>query len=308
MRHLFKPLVKVAVNAAQVKPVNEFYKNGFSIIKPDFYSPMSSDAVTQVLSSYKELPKDEYSKGNRYRAYSRFNWCSTHHVASLDPSNNYFQGKDYNPQDGDKVRQFEKISDQFLTNPIVEDMFIRDVEIARRIDRVNFNDNLEIGLHQIRYKASQDDVAFSSPAWLHRDDEPVVFVHVCHYSNNMVGGDNIIANSTGSRSEITRAVRLKQFETLLLSKDVLHAVTPISSCDETDAVRDILLVTFQNKKARSNSNVPDKPIESAKDEPLNTMKMGNKGSSLVSNMFTTFYKNTAKEILNLTKTPGLNPV
>ena len=86
---------------------------------------------------------------------------------------------------------------------------------------------------------------FSSPLWLHRDDEPLVFVHLFNVSDNALGGDNLIATDFKT---ITHLIRLgNPLETLLLTKKPYHAVTPLGSADKNCAFRDILLVTFMNK-------------------------------------------------------------
>jgi L-isoleucine 4-hydroxylase len=102
--------------------------------------------------------------------------------------------------------------------------------------------------------------------WLHRDDEPVVFVHLMASEWNVcvlilqpvdltdlratdtvvVGGDNIIAPDEDT---ITDMVRLEwPMESLMLGHKVLHAVTPMMPpSHRRDATRDILLVTFQEE-------------------------------------------------------------
>ncbi|KAE9547475.1 hypothetical protein FO519_009314 [Halicephalobus sp. NKZ332] len=121
----------------------------------------------------------------------------------------------------------------------------KDIEIARESGIVTFDDGLEMGLHQIRYTAKEGEPAYSSPLWLHRDDEPLVFVHLFNLTENSLGGDNLIASD---HKTITNLIRLTSpLETLLLTKKPYHAVTPLGSGDENPAYRDILLVTFMNK-------------------------------------------------------------
>jgi len=71
-----------------------------------------------------------------------------------------------------------------------------------------------------------------------------VFVHLIHASDNMLGGDNLIAPNP---KNIERVLRLEAlFDTLVVNHDKYHAVTPIGCRQPGEtALRDIILVTFQ---------------------------------------------------------------
>lgn len=314
MRRLFKPLSRLFCTQKKSTVVKDFFQDGYSVINFNYYcdTPQKS-IIDSALSTYETLSKDEFSSGNRYRAHSRYHWCTVNSVSVLDSSNDYFQSRSYNSVDGDKVRRFAMIPSLFLENSIVSNMLEKDIDIAKEINSVTFDSSLVIGLHQIRYKATNGTVAYSSPAWLHRDDEPIVFVHVFNFTQNLVGGDNVIAK-TGS--DISRAIRISPLQTLLLSKNVLHAVTPMSSLDEKEAVRDILLVTLHNKK---DAPVLDSPSDrslfgkgnsiekiSQKKQCDHSKSSAAKGSS-ISN-FTSFFKNESKNLVDFRKNNTLTPL
>ena len=103
-------------------------------------------------------------------------------------------------------------------------------------------DTLTLGIHFIRYYALEGKAAYSSPVWLHIDDEPLVFLHLLQLSDNLIGGDNIIAESKGT---IKNVFKLKKFmDTVILNRNTRHAVTPMGSTRGI-AIRDIILFTVE---------------------------------------------------------------
>lgn len=312
MKKLFGIISRSLSSHDKLTVIKDFSQIGYSIINFNYYSDLSRETcshVSTVTATYENLKKDNYSNGNRYRSYSRYQWCPEKNSAQLDVTNDYFQSRNYNPLDGDKSRKFEQISDAFLQSPLIEAIFVKDIEIAKNLDHVVFNDDLEIGLHQIRYKANFTNVAYSTPVWLHKDVEPIVFIHVVNYSQNLVGGDNIIAKNG---SDINRAVRLAPLQTLLLSKNVLHAVTPMSSLDENDAVRDILVVTFKNKKEYSGANLEEEKTLTKTIDSSTVLHSKNTKTNLNSRNFSTmniasgFFKSSSGSLLGLGKSSHIS--
>ncbi|MEK3812891.1 2OG-Fe dioxygenase family protein [Bacillus sp. FSL R7-0685] len=220
-------------------------ENGYSYIPADFYQQKTTDAAVRELQlTYDDLKADPKG-GGRYRAHSRYILAPDSDTLELDPDNGYFQSKEYNYDDGGIVRQFKKISDEFLQHPVTRHMIHSNVEMARQTDFVDWEKEVIIGLHQVRYQVTPDAPSYSSPIWLHRDDEPLVFVHLFQLSEDAIGGDNLIAPSV---KQIDKVLRLTNpLETLALGQKVFHAVTPVGTANRDGAHRDILLVTFSNR-------------------------------------------------------------
>lgn len=244
--------------------LNNLENKGYSHILPKFYIGNSNLSHLQsLLKSFNELNKDP-SHGNRFRSYCRFMWNPTEKLMVKDTANEYMQTKKYNEEDGDKVRQFDFISDSFISNPIIKEAILKNIELARLSNIVKFDSSLELGLHQIRYNARMNQPSYSSPVWLHKDDEPLVFVHLFNITKNLLGGDNLISPD---KSEITDMVRLrKPMETLVVNQKVFHAVTPMSSSNHQPSGRDILLVTFQNKSAEAPKPTVDEKQNNANNQ------------------------------------------
>ncbi|UPJ17482.1 2OG-Fe dioxygenase family protein [Bacillus cereus] len=229
--------------------VHEFESKGFLEISNEIFLQEEENhrLLTQAQLDYYNLEDDAYGEC-RARSYSRYIKYVDSPDYILDNSNDYFQSKEYNYDDGGKVRQFHSINDSFLYNPLIQNIVRFDTEFAFKTNIIDTSKDLIIGLHQVRYKATKERPSFSSPIWLHKDDEPVVFLHLMNLSNTAIGGDNLIANSP---REINQFISLKEpLETLVFGQKVFHAVTPLGTECSTEAFRDILLVTLSYKETK----------------------------------------------------------
>lgn len=247
---MIEPISQVTAKSIKAKKVSEkLSRSGYAHIKRKFYlKKLDKKQLKIVQNTYKNLENDTYSDGNRQRAYTKLVWDVENNKAIKAENNNYSQSEDYNPKDGGKVRKFKDISLDYLNNPVVGKLVINNIEIAKNTDLVKFDPTLEIGLHQIRYRAKPNSPAYSSPMWLHKDDEPLVFVHLFNLSKNTLGGDNIIAYKNKPLNVLRLA---KPMETLVVNQAVYHAVTPMGTSNKKSSYRDILLVTFFNNKNKA---------------------------------------------------------
>ncbi|MGQ5524778.1 2OG-Fe dioxygenase family protein [Chitinimonas sp. PSY-7] len=237
----------IHVNAYAARLVQD----GFSTVSSKIYDTNASfnqfEMLTNAQLDYYRISADPHG-GGRYRAFSRYRLTPGSTTPVLDDTNDYVQSPEYNYDDGGLVRKFAPLSQDFRNNSLIQHLIQKDLEIARATDLVDWSSNVIIGLHQIRYHAKPDAPSISSPIWLHRDDEPVVFIHLFNLSASALGGDNLI--STGNRS-ISRVIRLTSpLESVVLGKKVLHAVTPVGTNSSTGAYRDILLITFSNEESK----------------------------------------------------------
>ncbi|WP_062197964.1 2OG-Fe dioxygenase family protein [Massilibacterium senegalense] len=227
--------------------VHEFESNGYLQIPNEVFLETEEDnqLLQKAQLDYNSLHNDAYGE-SRARAYSRYIKYANSTDCMLDLHNDYFQSKEYNYDDGGKIRSFNKISNVFLNNSLIKKIIKFDSDFAFQTNILDQNKDLIIGLHQVRYHVKRNRPSFSSPIWLHKDDEPIVFLHLMNLTNSAIGGDNLIANNP---KEINRVISLKNpLETLVFSQKVFHAVTPVGTQSITGAFRDILLVTFSYKE------------------------------------------------------------
>lgn len=206
----------------------------------------STEDMTQLKAQFPDMPLDTYSAGNRLRNYIQVS-CQQDKIrfGRFEP---YQQTKRYNPITGGVVRDYQSISEVVLNSQLFSMIVEHDIAVVRQLDDMPQMEELMIGVHLFRYSAGHQP-AFSSPSWLHKDDEDVVFLHLVDVSPDLIGGESIIARQP---KNIDRVLRLqKPFDTLVVNHNCYHAVTPMSIPDHypQDALRhrDIILVTFQKR-------------------------------------------------------------
>jgi len=208
--------------------------------------------VERLAASYPCMTLDPYSAGNRLRAYIQVRVDGE--ALTFGKFEAYQQSRKYNPITGDTVRDYPCIEPQILASEVFQRMLMQDIEVVRAVEGIPPPESLMIGVHLFRYKAGQQP-AYSSPAWLHRDDENIVFVHLIDRSSELIGGDSVIARNA---RDIDRVIRLeKRWDTLLVDHQCLHAVTPMAAPEwfgENEYVhRDVILVTFQIREEAANA-------------------------------------------------------
>ena len=140
---------------------DKLHRSGYAHIKPEFYyTPAVHESNMYLLQkTYPALVRDDGS-GNRFRAYSAFNWIPDEGKFTQKKSTDYYQDPAYNYIDGGRVRIFEPIVNDYLENALLREMLEKDIEIARQSGIVTFDDSLEMGLHQIRYAAKDGVPAY----------------------------------------------------------------------------------------------------------------------------------------------------
>jgi len=228
-------------------------------ISQDTYlqSKVECDSLQEMMSIFRKNLKPD---GVRNRAYLKLCWQRKNNKCQISQNQNYFQSAESNYADGGKVRNFATMDFRILELPVMKKLLQKNTTLIKNFDALKNHEELTLGLHFIQYKADPEHASYSSPAWLHRDDEPLVFVHLLHLSDNALGGDNLIANLKSK--EVEKVIRLeKPMETLLLTRDYLHAVTPLGSRAGV-ATRDILLFTVEPAATQINHKDNSKELAS----------------------------------------------
>jgi hypothetical protein len=225
------------------------HSGGFAHYNPAALAPAlgcaASAEARQIKSYFADLELDPYSKGNRFRAYAQFKRGPGR--LEFGKFENYLQTKKYNPVTGGVVRDYPLIAPKILNTATLQGLVEQDIAICEDLPGIPSVDETMNGIHFFRYRADVDTPAYSSPAWLHRDDETVVFLHLVDRSDDLLGGDNVIATSG---ADIESVLSLDAFlDTLVVNQMKLHAVTPMGTPSHYKpgefVYRDIILVTFQ---------------------------------------------------------------
>jgi hypothetical protein len=211
-------------------------------IESSHYLKSASDAAS--LNSLLQLHEAHVMQdGVRRRCYLKLTWDRSRDVIAIAKNQAYFQTAKSNIVDGGKIRQFAIMNKNVIELAIMKNIIQFNLSVIKKFTPLIDCHELTFGLHFIQYKANQYDASYSSPDYLHIDDEPLVFVHLLHLTENAWGGDNLIADI--ETKTISNVIRLeKPLETVLLTRDYYHAVTPLGS-REGEARRDILLFTVE---------------------------------------------------------------
>ena len=208
----------------------------------EFTSPHDADAIKLDFKHiYEDLGDDPYAKdGIRIRAYTRYKFNESDGLTK-DKDRTYFQTYESNNVDGGHKREFDELPIEFINHYFFMEIIKKDIDIIKK--RINSKE-FEIGVHAIRYIAKEGSPSYSSPIWLHKDDEELVFLHFLYKTENTIGGDSVISRDGKTIDDIKNLDKF--MDTLVLTRDFLHAVTPIGS-KESKAYRDILLVIVESK-------------------------------------------------------------
>ncbi len=234
------------MSVCEQQPLTEaqqFENDGFLLWTKAQYDLTQGDELASELKKYywQSLELDK-SKGSRYRAYLKLQWQRDTDTVSIAADQRYFQSKAANNMDGGSCRHFKAIDSSMMNDPVFSKMLAHNTQFIRDYAPLADQSSLIFGIHFVRYFAEPGSISYSSPVWLHVDDEPLVFVHLIDLSENAIGGDNIVANKEG---ELLSSVRLQNFfDTVALNRNVKHAVTPLGA-NGHEAYRDIILFTVE---------------------------------------------------------------
>lgn len=187
----------------------------------------------------------------RNRAYLKLVWNRYQDKVVMAENQAYFQSASSNTVDGGKVRQFAVMDKAVLDLAIMKNIIHYNLQKIKAFPALKHHQQLVLGLHFIQYKVDKYGASYSSPDYLHLDDEPLVFVHLLHLSHNAWGGDNLIADL--KTRKIMNVIRLeKPLDTIVLTRDYYHAVTALGA-REGEARRDILLFTVEPSETQVES-------------------------------------------------------
>lgn len=221
-----------------------FNGEGWGLVSPSVYiKDKVQEEIADVQAHYALLEHDPYGS-SRCRSYLKMHFDLVSRNLSKAAVQSYSQSYQANSLDGGKIRHFPQTTERLLNTAVFQSLVRNNLDMIMKLFEFK-KDQITIGLHSVRYLAKNGRASYSSPIWLHKDDEPVVVVNVINESQNLVGGDSIISYN---KNEINRIVHMKPFEGMVLTKDCFHAVTPMGvegNIMNQVAYRDILLTTVE---------------------------------------------------------------
>lgn len=220
--------------------VAAIYERGWAVISQGFYALQESEKA-ELQTSYGVLNRDPYGD-TRCRSYFKATLDVDSGRLTRAEDQTYSQTYKANPLDGGKVRVFDAIGDDVLAMIAFRRLIMANVALMMA-SYVFKKRQVTIGVHMVRYHAELGRPTFSSPIWLHKDDEPLVVLNVIDESKGLVGGDTVLARDLKS---VERVIHLKPYEGAMLTKRLAHMVTPMEApAEATIGFRDILLTTLE---------------------------------------------------------------
>lgn len=189
-----------------------------------------------------QVKPDPYAVNVRDRAMIKVEFNPFSQEIKKSDTQQYFQTYSANDSDGGKARNFPLIEESLLDIKLFKDIISKDSHWMKKYCEYSERKWLTLSIHFIRYKAEQGKASYSSPVWLHVDNEPLVFIHLVRLTDNAIGADNIIS---GGDNKPTNVIRLETFmDTLIVDPNKKHAVTPLGSKKGT-AYRDVMLINLE---------------------------------------------------------------
>ncbi|TKF22746.1 hypothetical protein FCV50_23525 [Vibrio kanaloae] len=222
------------------------YVNGFKFVKGGDLLSDHQLELTEI-SEFRDffdhnVKPDPYSPV-RIRGMLKIEYSYTFRTITKSKVQSYFASGGANDLNGGVSRTFNVIDESLITNPTFKAVFDQHEGLIREYCEVNDVQTANISVHFIRYQANEGEASYSSPVWLHQDDEPLVFIHLIQLTDNALGADNIIS---GFDNLPTHVIRLTDFmDCLIVDPTLKHAVTPTGSMKGT-AQRDVMLINLEN--------------------------------------------------------------
>jgi hypothetical protein len=217
--------------------------NGFQFVPGSHYIEGIEESEYQRFARFydAQVKQDPYSPV-RDRAMIKLVYRRSSGQVELNPNQSYFQSYGANDSDGGRVRVFPTIEASVLDDKVFRRVFQYDTQyIDRYCDTVD-EQSVNISVHFIRYKTQAGGASYSSPVWLHLDDEPLVFIHLVQLTENAIGADSVISEMD---SKPTNLLRLSNpLDTMIVDRMKKHAVTPLGSTGGM-AYRDVMLINLE---------------------------------------------------------------
>jgi hypothetical protein len=220
------------------RAASDVLSDGYALVAPEVLDARKLHDSWIVERAFHLSQDQDPMPGDRWRSYASF-LLEGSRLTPL-PHAPYVQTKEYNPVDGDKQRVFRPIDDEVLETSTLLEIISLHVAIAKCATPSAFGEQTLVGLHMVSYRPKLV-ASYSSPPGLHRDQEDYVAVVMFGSSQNLLGGENVIASGSGLD---TRFGLDQPFQSLVLTKGPKHAVLPMVSSDGQRAYRNVLLVTF----------------------------------------------------------------
>lgn len=211
---------------------------------------------------FEALPLDTYDKAaNRYRQLTRY--VLLPYAGLLVPrpykAITYKQDVGFNQEAMGIVRQFEAVPESICESDFLRALIMHDFANSP-LDDETLAGPIEVGVHFIRLKATPNRPGVAVPNRLHKDGEPVTWIHLMN-RKGVTGGENTITDNS-QKQVLCEATLNAPLDSIGIVDDMVwHMVKPVQVVESaTVGVRDVILVDFTPMVAAP-SEPPTKPQE-----------------------------------------------
>ena len=189
----------------------------------------NKDILTKkIKNSFNNIPKDEFYKNKRYRAYSLIDINNLKIIGDL----NFYQSDYYNSYNGNLLRKYDNIDESLLQDTSFKNL----IKIFK--DYVTFCNFIQV--HQMRVYAS-DNYVNLVPEGIHQDGFNVIAI-ICIHRENIIGG---VSNIYNNSKNIIYSKQMEEGEMIILNdRKMYHDVSNILLNDkDKEGYRDVFVFT-----------------------------------------------------------------
>lgn len=223
------------------------YLNMFQKYNLNFYynicSTIKNKVTNNIKESFNKINTDLYYKNERYRAFSLIDTTDINNLKIVG-NLNFYQSDSYNIFNGDKLRLYDNINSNLLSDTFFKLMISK---FKNQIDK-EIGDNINlIQIHQIRVVINNNNISNNinvTPEGIHKDGYNIIGI-CCINRNNIEGGINNVYNEN---KEKIYECKLEEGEIIFLNdNNLFHDVTEVKVIDKNKlAYRDIFVLTTIN--------------------------------------------------------------
>jgi hypothetical protein len=222
--------------------------DGFCHVEADDFMMTQQQRASflAVRRHFDALPQDTYdTAASRFRQLTRYVLLPFAGLLVSRPYKaiTYKQDVGFNQEAMGIARQFAPVPDRICESDFLRALIMHDFANSPLDDDI-LAGPIEVGVHFIRLKATPDCPGVAVPNRLHKDGEPVTWIHLMN-RKSVTGGENIITDNSQQRVLCETTLNAPLDSIGLVDDMVWHMVTPVRVVEPaTVGVRDVILVDF----------------------------------------------------------------
>lgn len=209
-------------------------------------TPEQESSFIAVQQHFEALPLDTYDKAaNRYRQLTRYVLLPFAGLLVPRPYKaiTYKQEVGFNQEAMGVARQFEAVPDNICGSDFLRALIMHDFANSPLDDEM-LAGPIEVGVHFIRMKATPDRPGVAVPNRLHKDGEPVTWIHLMN-RKGVTGGENIITDNSQMKVLCETTLNSPLDSIGIVDEMVWHMVKPVQVAEPAKVgVRDVILIDF----------------------------------------------------------------